>query len=73
MPILFFLEDRSEDMLWKLREAGIGQRPVIFVGHSMGGLIIKQERVTSQILTLNFHLVQRNLDGIQISFGKFYA
>ena len=28
------LEERSEDMLRKLREAGVGNRPVIFVGHS---------------------------------------
>ena len=36
------LEERSEDMLRKLREAGVGNRPVIFVGHSVGGLIIKK-------------------------------
>jgi len=37
------LGERSEDMLDKLLEAGVGQtRPVIFVGHSMGGLIIKK-------------------------------
>jgi len=36
------LEERSADMLKKLQEAGVGRRPVIFVGHSMGGLIIKK-------------------------------
>lgn len=36
------LADRSSDMMRKLRQAGVGNRPVIFVGHSMGGLIVKQ-------------------------------
>ena len=36
------LAERSEDMLKKLQDAGVGNRPVIFVGHSMGGLIIKK-------------------------------
>lgn len=42
------LEERSEDLLDKLREAGVGTRPVIFVGHSMGGLIIKKMLVSAQ-------------------------
>merc|ERR1719383_934378 len=42
------LEERSEDMLMRLREAGVGNRPVIFVGHSMGGLIIKKMLVSAQ-------------------------
>jgi len=42
------LEERSEDMLAKLVEAGVGSRPVIFVGHSMGGLIIKKMLVSAQ-------------------------
>jgi len=36
------LDERSEDLLHQLLEAGVGRRPVIFVGHSMGGLIIKK-------------------------------
>jgi len=42
------LEERSEDMLAKLVQAGVGSRPVIFVGHSMGGLIIKKMLVSAQ-------------------------
>lgn len=36
------LEGRSSELLEKLRKAGVGQRPIIWVGHSMGGLLIKQ-------------------------------
>ncbi len=36
------LEDRSRDILRKLRASGVGRRPVVFVGHSMGGLVIKR-------------------------------
>jgi len=43
------LEERSEDMLAKLVQAGVGTRPVIFVGHSMGGLIIKKMLVSAQM------------------------
>jgi len=43
------LEERSADMLKKLQEAGVGNRPVIFVGHSMGGLIIKKMLVEAKM------------------------
>ncbi|CAB4057163.1 SERAC1 [Lepeophtheirus salmonis] len=38
------LEERSNDILKKLKECGVGQngKRVIFVGHSMGGIIIKK-------------------------------
>lgn len=31
------LVDRSDEILNKLKRSGVGQRPVVFVGHSMGG------------------------------------
>ncbi|GFO05262.1 serine active site containing 1 [Plakobranchus ocellatus] len=36
------LESRGRDLLDKLLKAGVGSRPVIWIGHSMGGLLIKQ-------------------------------
>ncbi|XP_071949072.1 protein SERAC1-like [Antedon mediterranea] len=36
------LAARSQELLKKLEKAGIGQRPVIWVTHSMGGLLVKQ-------------------------------
>jgi len=43
------LEERSEEIRQKLVDAGVGRggRPVIFVGHSMGGLIAKRMLVTA--------------------------
>ncbi|OXA62204.1 protein SERAC1 isoform X2 [Folsomia candida] len=35
------LKDRSAELLNKLQDIGIGQRPVVFVTHSMGGLLLK--------------------------------
>lgn len=33
---------RSEEIRRKLRKAGVGKRPVIWIVHSMGGLLVKQ-------------------------------
>ncbi|XP_005098079.1 protein SERAC1 [Aplysia californica] len=36
------LEGRGHELMKKLKQAGVGSRPIIWVGHSMGGLLIKQ-------------------------------
>ena len=36
------LWDRAKSVLLQLEVAGIGDRPLVFVTHSMGGLLIKQ-------------------------------
>ncbi|XP_077259175.1 protein SERAC1 isoform X1 [Temnothorax americanus] len=36
------IKERSEEFVTKLTTANVGQRPLIWVAHSMGGLLIKQ-------------------------------
>ncbi|XP_074641525.1 protein SERAC1-like [Tubulanus polymorphus] len=36
------LQVRGKEILEKLHLAGVGNRPIVWVGHSMGGLLIKQ-------------------------------
>ncbi|CAG9858577.1 unnamed protein product [Phyllotreta striolata] len=36
------LEERSSDLLLRLIEAGLGTKPIVWVTHSMGGLIVKK-------------------------------
>jgi triacylglycerol esterase/lipase EstA (alpha/beta hydrolase family) len=36
------LWDRAKSVLLQLEVAGLGERPLVFVTHSMGGLLIKQ-------------------------------
>ncbi|KAM8952956.1 protein SERAC1 [Pelodytes ibericus] len=33
---------RSNELLKKLKDAGVGERPIIWVSHSMGGLLVKK-------------------------------
>ena len=42
------LDERAEELLAGLVRAGVGGRPVILVGHSMGGLIIKKLLLLAQ-------------------------
>ncbi|XP_063221738.1 protein SERAC1 isoform X2 [Bacillus rossius redtenbacheri] len=35
------LDGRSEELLEKMKQAGLGARPIVWVAHSMGGLIVK--------------------------------
>ncbi|XP_050359477.1 uncharacterized protein LOC126779497 [Nymphalis io] len=36
------LHDRADQMITQLLELGVGERPIVWVGHSKGGLFIKQ-------------------------------
>lgn len=39
---VFDLKDLGEYLLGALPQAGVGQRPLLLVGHSLGGLVLKQ-------------------------------
>lgn len=35
------LDERSSEFVTKLLKAGIGKRPIVWITHSMGGLLVK--------------------------------
>lgn len=35
------MEQRSNEMIEQLVQLGVGQRPIVWVGHSKGGLFVK--------------------------------
>ncbi|KAL5982412.1 hypothetical protein ACLOJK_016483 [Asimina triloba] len=60
-----FLENAQEvssNLLKKLVAAGIGDRPVVFVTHSMGGLVVKQ--MLHQAKMKNFNKILNNTIGV---------
>nr|DAD41214.1 TPA_asm: hypothetical protein HUJ06_015537 [Nelumbo nucifera] len=56
------LQEVSSMLLKKLVAAGIGNRPVIFVTHSMGGLVVKQ--MLYQAKADNYNKLVRNTIGV---------
>lgn len=61
MPI----EDRSKNLLVKLRAEGIGEYRIVFVCHSLGGIVVKQ--MLNHGDTLNnsdFHAISSNTRGV---------
>lgn len=48
------LEGRTEKLMNQLLAIGIGDRPIIFLAHSMGGLLVKNMIVAGKLLTLMY-------------------
>ncbi|XP_064465929.1 protein SERAC1-like [Ornithodoros turicata] len=61
------LVSRGKEMLDKLKNCGVGDRPVIWICHSMGGLLVKQ------ILTIASELPQYEKVAQQTAGVVFYA
>lgn len=52
------LEDRSTEFMAKLKKAGIGSKPIVWVAHSMGGLLVKNilhKGICTLTCLLNIH------------------
>lgn len=58
------MEHRSKKMLEKAKLAGLGDRPIIWVSHSMGGLIVKQILKLADENQEEFGKVSQNTKGV---------
>ncbi|XP_059148658.1 protein SERAC1-like [Physella acuta] len=61
------IEGRSREIIQKLLQAGVGSRPIIWVGHSMGGLLIKK------IISLGEHETEFSKFSTQTKGVVFYS
>ena len=61
------LQHTAQQLLEKLREAGIGRRPLIFVAHSMGGLIVKELLCQAMEDRQDAHMAQNTCGMVFIS------
>ncbi|XP_037282655.1 protein SERAC1 [Rhipicephalus microplus] len=61
------LVSRATDMLTKLHHAGVGERPIIWITHSMGGLLVK-EMLAIASESPKYEGIARNTSGV-----VFYA
>jgi hypothetical protein len=57
------LEQQAQEMLKKLKLAGIGTKPVIFVTHSFGGLLVKEMLIQAQSSS-SYSSILKNTRGI---------
>lgn len=50
----FTLNDHSEMLLRKLKKAGLGNKPIVWIAHSMGGLIVKNMLIKGMIINSSY-------------------
>uniref|UniRef100_A0AAX7U850 Protein SERAC1 n=1 Tax=Astatotilapia calliptera TaxID=8154 RepID=A0AAX7U850_ASTCA len=67
---------RSQELLKKLKLAGVGERPVVWVAHSMGGLLVKK-MLLDALQDPDMHGLLQNTKGIMFysvpHYGTFMA
>ncbi|CAL8077560.1 unnamed protein product [Orchesella dallaii] len=58
------LQERADELLEKLKAAGIGERPIIWVTHSMGGLLTKSLLCQAAVSSKDYQNMCKNTKGI---------